>query len=186
MALDRPRLRRLDERVRLAACLAQTSRTGASLWTKVASELSRELGHDDAFEELDAELSSPTLDALLDRIAMLRARAFKGAAPASEVPPVGRFLIHRFGCSLETGEAEVASRHFYDVRDRPPTALWLETLTRSRSEGSGDFEVGLLAFVPALDLERAEAGRRACSNGSLAFADEFDGDLAAQLAAVLG
>ena len=71
----------------------------------------------------------------------------------------------------ETGEAEIESRGFFDVRDRPPVPLWIEAVSRSLPGRSGLHEVAVLVFVPEDCVAFARAGREACPNGSLYFLD---------------
>ena len=135
----------------------------------------------DDLEEIESDLSAPLLDAFLDRIEAARTEALRNQHPHETRRLHGRFLIYRFDRTLETGEAEISSRHFFDARDRPPISLWLETLTRSLPGEKGSYEVALLAFIPEACRMRAEAGRRACPNGSLVFLDEVGGELLSQL-----
>jgi len=133
------------------------------------------------FEELESDFSAPLLDAFLERMSSAREQALGIREVSTGRKPRGRFLVHRFGRSLSTGEAEVSSRFFYDVLDRPPASLWVETLTRAVSTDSGIYEVALLAFVPMTCVALAEAGRAACPSGSLLFIDEIDCMLPGQL-----
>ena len=93
----------------------------------------------------------------------------------------GELLCYWPGRSLSTGESELASRGFFDVMDRPPLAYWLEAIARPTGASHEAFEVAILAWVPAPELERAHAGRRACGNGSLALLTEVSSDLVEQL-----
>jgi len=136
--------------------------------------------HDD-LEEIEFDVSAPLLDAFLDRIEAARREALRSQDSPPTRRPRGRFLVYRFDRTLETGEAEISSRNFFDVRDRPPMSLWLETLTRSLPREKGLFEAALLAFIPEACQARAEAGRCACPNGSLFFLDEVGGELPNQL-----
>jgi hypothetical protein len=148
----------------------------ASFETSFAEEL----------EELEAEASSLALEALLDRIERARLRALEARIAEPALRPRGRFLCHRFSCSLATGEAEVAGRGFFDVLDRPPLALWLEGISRPVPRRTGVREVAVVAFVPENRLLRARAGREACPRGALAFLDEISVALTSQLASLLG
>jgi hypothetical protein len=132
-------------------------------------------------EEIESDISAPLLDAFLDRVEAARTQALRGTDRAPRSKPQGRFLVYRFDRTLETGEAEISSRGFFDVRDRPPISLWLVTLTRAVARNKGSFEVAVLVFVPEACRTRAEAGREACSNGSIFFLDEFAGELPDQL-----
>ena len=44
-------------------------------------------------------------------------------------------MVMEAGRSLSTGEAEIASRGFFDVRDRPPIGLWVESISRRIARG---------------------------------------------------
>lgn len=135
----------------------------------------------DELEELDFEVSAPLLDAFLARIEAARTEVLGVQDPPAIRKPRGRLLVHRFDRTLETGESQISSRHFFDVRDRPPISLWLETLTRAVARDEGVFEVAVLAFVPESCRLRAEAGRAVCPNGSLFFLDEVHGALSNQV-----
>lgn len=120
-------------------------------------------------EEIEADPTAPIFDALLARIDAERRRAI--GSDARREAASGGFVVHRFGRTLETGEAEVASRAFFDASDRPPVSLWIETLGRADAHATGEFEVAVLAFVPADCLERAAAGSRACPSGAVILFD---------------
>lgn len=134
-----------------------------------------------AFEDFEAELSAPVLDAVLERIDVARGSVIAGEIRTNGARPRGRWLVHRFGRSLETGEAEVSSRHFFDSWDRPPLSLWIDSLSRPLPHYEGAYETALLCFVPSVCLARASAGRRICPNGSLFFLDEIDCELSDQV-----
>jgi hypothetical protein len=172
-ALDEQRLRQLTQR------LASASR----LWVRGSmSDLSSGVdGLSDDLEDVEFDVSAPLLDAFLERIEAARREALRGQDRLLGQKPSGRFLLYRFDRTLETGESEIASRNFFDVRDRPPISLWLETLTRANSRKKGSFEVAVLVFIPEGYRIRAVAGREACPNGSLFFLDEVDGELSNQL-----
>jgi hypothetical protein len=84
----------------------------------------------------------------------------------------GLWLCHRPGRSLESGEAEVASRGFFDVRDRPPLGLWVDAIARPWPSRPGRFEVAVLCWIPADAAGRARAGRLHCPTGALALFEE--------------
>jgi hypothetical protein len=69
--------------------------------------------------------------------------------------------------------------------DRPPLAFWLEAIARRTGATDDAFEVAILVWVPTLEFGRAQAGRRACGNGSLALLREVSPDLVAQLASMI-
>ena len=89
--------------------------------------------------------------------------------------PRGDWLLYWPGRSISSGEAEIASRGFFDVQDRPPLGLWLEAIARARAPRSREFEVAVLCYVPADVLERANAGCRICPTGGLAMLEDFEG-----------
>jgi len=176
-ALDEARVRQLTQR------LLSVSRLWAS-----GSKSDRSTGVDalrDELEDVELDVSAPLLDAFLDRIEATRTEALRGQDRLPGQKPRGRFLVYRFDRTLETGEAEIASRNFFDVRDRPPLSLWLETLTRATSRKKGSFEVAVVVFIPEAHRTRAVAGREACPNGSLFFLDEVDGELSNQLGGIV-
>ncbi|MFO0688531.1 MAG: hypothetical protein U0900_07475 [Myxococcota bacterium] len=146
-----------------------------------------------ALEELDAEPTRLAAEALLEAVDGLRAGAARAAgtvhgvdpsaaASAAPRPPhdlEGGFLAHRPGRSLATGEAEIASRGYFDACDRPPLATWLGLLDST----SAGFEGGLwiVAWVAERDVERARAGCRACPNEAIAWLDDVSPAAAEQL-----
>ena len=139
----------------------------------------------DALEEFDAAVSEPTLDAFLDELDLRRQAALARRVPIEAALPatvVGGFGIHVFGCSLATGEAEIASRGFFDALDRPPLELWIELVRRPslrRDEGVG---VGVLFVIPQSLDGPARAGCAACPSGALIRVDHEQAALHAQLA----
>jgi len=145
---------------------------------RAAADLAAEL------EELDGAPGRLAAESLLDALDGLREAALAGAPGADSLArvAVGDFVCHRPGCSLATGEAEIASRGHFDVWDRPPLATWVGVLPAVQEEG-GD-GVWVVAWVAAADLERARAGRRACPNGALAWLEEVSSEAAAELRAV--
>jgi hypothetical protein len=123
----------------------------------------------------------PLLETFLDRVEAARIEGLGPVPDPSSPRPPGRLLCHSFSRSLSTGEAEIASRGFFDSLDRPPIALWLEVVSRPMPRGSEAFEVCVLAFVPEQILARAIAGRKACPSGALAFLAEVSPTLTGQL-----
>ena len=147
-----------------------------------------------ALEELDSGTSLITAHALLDEFDRARPgslNALSGteptsdsvsyAAASSENVRTGELLCFWPGRSLSTGEAELASRGFFDVMDRPPLAYWLEAIARPASGMNQAFEVAILVWIPSSEAERARKGRRACGNGSLAWLGEVSPELLEQL-----
>ncbi len=124
-----------------------------------------------------------------------------GASPVDPRAPLagGDWLCHRPGRSLATGEAEIASRGYFDVEDRPPIGTWIALIVRSaggsaggsrgRSRGesagaSADDALAIAAWVAAEDVERARAGCRASPNGAVALLSEQAPEIYAQLRAI--
>jgi len=138
--------------------------------------------HGSELEELDEAPSVASAQALL---AQLDAARRDGLTDATEGAVGGvsgvRWLLFRPGRSLSTGEAEIASRGFYDVADRPPLSLWVEAVGRPRAEGSQETEVAILCAVPEAVCDAAAAGRDVCSSGALAWVEELAPPLAEQL-----
>ncbi len=152
--------------------------------------------------ELDELEQAPSLAGaheLLDRIDRERHAHRVGSelpltAPVESLPAspgadgASAWLLYRPGRSLETGEAEIASRGFFDVRDRPPLGLWLEVLGRREAHAPEGVDLGILCWLPPDDRARARAGARACCTRSLlSLADEPALEpLAAQLCEAIG
>ena len=148
---------------------------------------------DAALEELDDGASFASVLALLEDIERARRAAWTATSdpveavaprPASEAVG-GRLVCYRPGRSLATGEAAVASRGFFDERDRPPIGHWLWAIARRAGGASGVFEPAIVAWVPEASLEAARAGCRACPNASLVWLDALSEDLERQLAGLL-
>ena len=124
-------------------------------------------------EELEAAPSFSAGQALVDRVDAVRRGSLEPTVGPSR--PRGDWLLYRPGRSISSGEAEIASRGFFDIQDRPPLGLWLEALARARAPRSREFEVAVLCYVPADVLERANAGCRLCPTGGLAMLKDFKG-----------
>ncbi len=142
--------------------------------------------------DLADEVSLITALELLDGIERARLAFLAEAAEGSQgderpdrTSSAGELLCYFPGRSLSTGEAEVASRGFFDSLDRPPIGLWLEAITRPIQSSSEKFEIAILAWIPPGYAERALAGRRACRNGSLSALDETSKALSQQLRPIL-
>jgi hypothetical protein len=124
-------------------------------------------------EELDSAPSRVAALALLEAITGLRREAVLRLAVAGLGPDGaallarGEYVCHRPGVSLATGEAEIASRGFFDAWDRPPRALWLGLLAAPDAPGDDAEELWIVAWVPPAQIEAAFAGCRACPNGAL-------------------
>ena len=132
-----------------------------------------------------AERLAPELDDLDEAPALASAQAiladieFWRDERRSDDDRIGEpaWLLYRPGRSLRSGEAEVASRGFFDVADRPPPSVWVEALARPRAVGSSESEVGILCAIPAAVRGAAEAGVDACPSGALAWLGGVDGPL---------
>jgi len=179
--------RQLQERLR------GVMRLGAG-WSHVG----RDGRYEAALEELEEAPSFAGLQGLLTEIESERAAllgltsATSGDAGGASSGPVsadlaprGAWLVHRPGLSLETGEAEIASRGLFDVSDRPPLGLWISAIARPLRSGRPGFESAVLAWIPPTALEAARSGRRACPNGSLVWPAELSQRLAEPLASLL-
>lgn len=126
-------------------------------------------------DELDASPSPSAGQALVARIDAVRRGCLEApASPASEQEEAGAaaregcWLWYRPGRSLETGEAEIASRGLFDVKDRPPLVLWVDVRARPRARGAQGHDVAVLCWVPEDAAARAAAGLARCSSGALA------------------
>lgn len=118
---------------------------------------------------------------------------YGGALPSDRRASLagGDWLCHRPGRSLATGEAEIASRGYFDIEDRPPIGTWIALLVLSPCELAGgsagrspgglrdglpggspgasqDDALAIAAWVEAKDVPRARAGCRASPNGAVA------------------
>lgn len=135
-------------------------------------------------DELDEAPSPALAEALLAELDARRAalpdREDAARTRAGEDGAV-RILLYRPGRSLRSGEAEAASRGYFDVADRPPVLSWLEVVARPRAEGSGEVEVGVLCGVPEEAVAVAGDGVRACGSGGVVWVDEAGAALAGVL-----
>jgi hypothetical protein len=138
-----------------------------------------------SLEELESVTSLLTAADLLDAFDRVRADATSDFDGRDVGPIAGAFFCYWPGRSLSTGEAELASRGYFDVMDRPPLANWLESIARPMASNQQEFEVAILVWVPEADLDRAHLGRRACGTGSLALLPEASTRLAEQLQPLL-
>lgn len=148
-------------------------------WPGSARELAR---CTEAFSlELEELETAPSLAAahdLLDRLD--RARRLILRQPAQSAL-AGEWLCYLPGRSLATGEAQIASRGFFDELGRPPPGLWLEAIAR-RAPGTGVAqELAILCFIPEAAIASARAGQGACLTGSLACVEDVSPALAQQL-----
>jgi hypothetical protein len=126
-------------------------------------------------EELASAPSRVSALALLEAIDGIRRGACDGtlstvdaaaAVRRADLLAGGDYVAHRPGRSLSTGEAEIASRGYYDVEDRPPIASWIAVLAPATGP-SRDDEIVIVAWIPPGEVARARAGCRACPSGAL-------------------
>lgn len=146
---------------------------------------------DDALEGELAELaelpSRIAALALLEAIDGLRregAGTIAADARAGAVLAGGDWVGHRPGRSLATGEAEIASRGYFDALDRPPIACWIGLLVPPVRASNGDEDLVVVAWIPERALARARAGCRACPNGALVLLSEEAPEAYRQLRAI--
>ncbi len=148
----------------------------------ILKRLERECAtYEASLEELESAASLPTAEDLLDVFDRVRAGLTSELNDRDVGPSAGTFFCYWPGRSLSTGEAELASRGYFDVMDRPPLANWLEAVARPMASHKQEFEVAILVWVPEADFERAQSGRRACGTESLALLSEVSTRLADQL-----
>jgi hypothetical protein len=196
--LDTEQLERFDARLRLVLDLEPNR---ASLRHSLAATLSDSRDRFElALEELERNPSLAGLESLLEEIDATRrlvvgaqrtpgqpgpaASGSSSAAFAGSPEPRSRggLICYWPGRSIETGEAEIASRGYFDAWDRPPLLEWLTAIARPQPDRLSDFEVALVAWVPPADLERARVGSRACTSGALAWLEDVSKPLWLQLA----
>ena len=144
-------------------------------------------------EELVSTPSRVSVLALLEAIDGLRRGARDVLRSKSEAGAVARraallargdYVCHRPGRSLATGEAEIASRGYYDVEDRPPLASWITLLGSAAGPSRECDDIAIVAWIPPADLARARAGSRACPNGALTLLSELAPEAFRQLRAL--
>jgi hypothetical protein len=81
----------------------------------------------------------------------------------------GRLLIYYPDASLADGAAETQSRGFFDVHNVPPWDCWI-ALAEDR-EGEREFRQYVVAWVPPVLLEYAEAGIEGNPEGCVCWLD---------------
>lgn len=152
-------------------------------WDVLLSALPPELSLE--LEEMEAAPSLEAGEAIVARIdAWRRERVDSESSEGTE--PDGLWIVYRPGRSLGTGVAEIASRGFFDVDDRPPLALWIEAIARRclpNGLGSGRpaFEISVLSYVPRHYAQAALRGCRACDSGALILLEDFSAPLAVEI-----
>lgn len=177
--LDDPTLQTLRTRVEAIESLSWSS-------LRVMGAAARE-GFEAELEELEEAPTLALAAALVAEMDGLRAEATgdRGASDAPSLAPatapvrVTDWLLLRPGRSLTTGEAEIASRGFFDALDRPALSLAVAVVARPGISGT---EIGLLIAVPEVAATAAEAGRAACPSGALVSVEAVAPALATQLA----
>ena len=144
-------------------------------------------------EELDASPSLAAAQSLASRIDDQRRRVLGTARDVTTreetsafAPGEDNWIGYRPARSLETGEAEIASRGFFDARDRPPLGLWVDVVARARVEGSVAVDLAVICYVPSEMAERARAGREICSSGALTALSELSPELDEEVRRLLG
>lgn len=182
---DPPQCERIAARLSLLALLARHDRLGPGALD--TASLATEL------EELESAPTRVAAFALLESIDALRRELAEGLAFARRDPvdsarraallEDGDFVGHRPGRSLVTGEAEVASRGYYDAEDRPPLACWIGVLASAVAGAADEPDFMIVAWTAPGDRGRARAGRQACPNGALAMIAEISPPAAEQLRA---
>lgn len=159
--LDPAQFERFESRLRRMVEASQTPERLRALERRLSS-------FEEELEELDSDPSLATANDLLDQFDRARLAAVAPFPEAEDPRAMGGELICYYpGRSLSTGEAELASRGFFDLIDRPPLAYWVEAIARPSGSTRDAFEVAILIWVPGPELDRAEAGLQACRNGSL-------------------
>lgn len=142
-------------------------------------------GLDRVRREIRSQRGSPDEPRARARARVAESSTSGALVDSGDRPLPGELFCYWPGRSLSTGESEVASRGFFDVMDRPPLGYWLEAIARPIDATHETFEVAILVWVPAAEFARAQAGRRACGNGSLALLREVSPDLVEQIGAML-
>ncbi len=182
---DPPQCERIEVRLSLIADLARHDRLGPEAvdTALLASEI----------EELDSAPTRVAALALLETIDALRREAVAAlSVDVSGPSDLARraalledadFVCHRPGRSLITGEAEIASRGYFDAEDRPPLACWIGVLASAATNAADEADFVIVAWTSPGDRERARAGRQACPNGALALIAELSPPAADQLRA---
>ncbi|MEZ4334834.1 MAG: hypothetical protein R3F35_24010 [Myxococcota bacterium] len=190
----------LRRRLRVVAALARSGRPDPI--ARSAADLAGEL------EELEASPSRIAAESLLEAIDRIRSetlarRAVEPTPPSAEPTGMGDgeverasrpetddeggtglFVCHRPGRSLATGEAEVASRGWFDVLDRPPLEGWVGVLPGADATGQ-EADFWIVAWVRPRDAVRARAGCRACPNGAVSLLETLSPAIEAELVAAM-
>lgn len=176
---------RIEVRLSLLADLARHDRLGPEVLESALLALE--------IEELDSAPTRVAALALLETIDTLRREAVAALSVDLSGPSDlahraaliedADFVCHRPGRSLNTGEAEIASRGYFDAEDRPPLACWIGVLASSATSAAEEADFVIVAWTSPGDRERVRAGRQACPNGALVLIAELSPPAAEQLRA---
>jgi hypothetical protein len=183
-SLDPEQCVRFESRLRSVALLASSSDRIVRLEQRLSA-------FEGQLDEFESDASVVTAFDLLDGLERARVEVSDGPADrvalaeslngSLRLQPFGELICYWPGRSLSTGEAAVASRGFFDMLDRPPIGFWIEAVARPIDSTREKFEIAIIAWIPNEDLERAAAGRRACTSGALATLSETSQALERQL-----
>jgi hypothetical protein len=187
-SLDPEQCVRFESRLRNVALLASSSGCIARLERRLSA-------FEGPLDEFESDASLVTAFDLLHGLERVRVEVLdepadrvapgEGSNRSLQRPPFGELILYWPGRSLSTGEAAVASRGFFDMLDRPPIGFWIEAVARPTDSTREKFEIAIIAWIPNEDLERAAAGRRACTSGALATLGETSQALDRQLRPIL-
>ncbi len=145
---------------RLGRCAAFRQADACTTFAAHVEALAGEL------DELESAPSLASASSLIEAIDQLRREGIENASSVANsaetdalgAASVGSLLCYFPGRSLSTGEAEVASRGYFDVLDRPPLWSWVAVVGRRAGGTAQDFEVGILAWIAPEDAAVARAG----------------------------
>lgn len=167
VCLDAEPRGRVETRLAALAGLARHDRLDDSRRLDEALE-----GELEELAERPSRIAALALLATLDGLRLEASGTITAGARAGAVLARGDYLGHRPGRALATGEAEIASRGYFDVEDRPPIACWIGLLVPAIPAPKGEEDLVVVAWIPERALERARAGCRACPNGALLLLSE--------------
>ena len=167
---------------RLGRCVAFRQYAARSTFQAHVETLTGEL------DELESAPSLVSASSLIEAIDQMRREGIGGASPAAISAALdadgaawaGSLLCYFPGRSLSTGEAEVASRGYFDALDRPPLWGWVAVVGRRADSKAQDFEVGILTWVSPEDAAAARAGCLASAALSVMPVETVSEDIAAQ------
>lgn len=157
---------------RLSAALPERLREVRSWWVALDPDLSvaRRARTPRLEPDLEEESSLAGLEAAMLALAERRS-ATPPVVPRAAALPRGRLLVCEIDMSIGGGEAESASEGLFDVDDRPPWDLWVGAFGRTRpSQPDAPINV-LLAWMPEVWRDLAQAGIDACPTRGLYWAE---------------